>query len=341
MKKLKRIFAEKRMSRISEQALRRAQELLALIAIVCCSSVAWPQSFTLEQVLSSPFPSELSAAGRANRVAWIFNAKGERNVWIADGPDFVRTARQVTRYTGDDGQPIASLRLTPDGKAVAYVRGTELDERQESADPAHRVQQPKQQVWSKDVESAEPPRLLGELGCEDEGCEDIEISPDGKWATWASKRKLWLASLDGKQEAKELGFIRGNVHEPKWSSDSKSVAFVSGRGDHSFIGVFDIGGDAVRYLEPTVDKDDLPRWSPDGKWIAYIKTAGTQQKEPLIPIKPRPWSIWIAERVRYSCLKEAAGEEACMQIQWCCPYERDCGKRWVELTRAQLRLVRL
>jgi dipeptidyl aminopeptidase/acylaminoacyl peptidase len=295
MKKLKRIFAEKTMSRISEQVLRRPQELLAVIAIVCCSSVAWPQSFTLEQVLGSPFPSEFTAAARASRVAWIFNARGERNVWIADGPAFGRSAHQLTRYSGDDGQPISSLRLTPDGKTVLYVRGTELNERQESADPRHNVQQPRQQAWTKSVESDEAPRLLGEVSCEEEGCEDIEISPDGKWATWASKRKLWLTSLDGKPEAKELGFIRGNAHEPKWSPDSTSIAFVSGRGDHSFIGVFDIGGEAVRYLQPTVDNDDLPRWSPDGKWIAYIKTAGTEQKEPLIPVRPRPWSIWIAD----------------------------------------------
>ena len=295
MKKLKRILAAKTMSRISERALRRAQELLAVIAILCCSPGAWPQSFTLEQVLSSPFPSELTTAAQTNRVAWVFNAKGERNVWVADGPAFVRSARQLTPYTGDDGQPISSLRLTPNGKTVVYVRGTELNEQQESADPRHDVQQPKQQAWSKSVESDEAPRLLGEVSCEDEGCEDIEISPDGKWAAWASKRKLWLASLDRTQEAKELGFIRGNVHEPKWSPDSKSVAFVSGRGDHSFIGVLDIGGKSVRYLAPSVDKDDLPRWSPDGKWIAYIKTAGTQQKEPLIPIRPRPWSLWIAD----------------------------------------------
>src|ERR1700691_5823379 len=129
MKKLKRIlFAEKTISRTSGRALRRTQELLAVIAIVGCSSAAWPQSFTLEQVLGSPFPSELTAAGRANRVAWIFNARGERNVWIDDGPAFLRSARQLTRYTGDDGQPISSLRLTPDGKTALYVRGTELNE---------------------------------------------------------------------------------------------------------------------------------------------------------------------------------------------------------------------
>ena len=35
-----------------------------------------------------------------------------------------------------------------------------------------------------------------------------------------------------------------------------------------------------------------------------------------------------AGRVRYSCLKEAAGEEASMQIQWCCRDEKDSGNRW-------------
>ena len=34
-----------------------------------------------------------------------------------------------------------------------------------------------------------------------------------------------------------------------------------------------------------------------------------------------------AGRVRYSCLKEAAGEEALMQIQWCCRDEKDSGNR--------------
>src|SRR5262245_28313711 len=73
-------------------------------------------SFTLEQVMSSPFPSELVAAKQAPRIAWAFNAKGERNIWVADAPNF--QARQITHYSGDDGQAIASVRLTPDGKTV-------------------------------------------------------------------------------------------------------------------------------------------------------------------------------------------------------------------------------
>src|ERR1035437_10006572 len=83
-----------------------------------------PHAFSLEQVLSSPFPTNLVAADHASvgRIAWVFSAKGERNVWIADAPNF--EARQVTHYVGDDGVPIAALKLTPDGQTAVYVRGS-------------------------------------------------------------------------------------------------------------------------------------------------------------------------------------------------------------------------
>ncbi len=42
--------------------------------------------------MSSPFPSELVTATQNARVAWVFHAKGVRNVWVAEGPDFVHTA---------------------------------------------------------------------------------------------------------------------------------------------------------------------------------------------------------------------------------------------------------
>ena len=275
-------------------ALRSRIFLLLMLGSAVLASAQ--SSFTVEQVTSSPFPSELVVATQGNRVAWVFNAKGVRNVWVADGPDFAHSARQLTHYSADDGQPIASLRLTPDGKAVLYALGSELNDAQESANPASSTKGASQQVFALEVDAkGASPRLLGEMGCPEEDCEDIRISPDGKWALWSAKKKLWLASVDGKQAAKQLAIVRGSAVQPKWSPDGKHVAFVSEREGHSLIAIFDFDGASIRYVAPSVDKDAMPRWSPDGKWIVFVRTAGDEQKLPLIPVRPEPWALWIAD----------------------------------------------
>jgi dipeptidyl aminopeptidase/acylaminoacyl peptidase len=261
------------------------------------ATTLWAQPpFTLDQIMSSPFPSELVTASHGSRVAWVFDAKGVRNVWVAEGPDFSHTARPLTQYRVDDGQPIAGLQLTPDGRTVLYAVGTELNDAQESANPRSGKKGVKQQVFALDVDAKNStPRLMGEMGCPDEGCEDIQISPDGKWAVWPAKKKLWIASVDGAQQAKELASVRGTPVEPKWSPDGSHIAFVTKREGHSLIAIYDFGGESIRYLAPGVDRDDMPRWSPDGKWIVFARTAGEQTKLPLIPIRPQPWSLWVAD----------------------------------------------
>src|ERR1041385_4966262 len=107
--------------------------------------------FTLEQVMSSPFPTALTAAAKANRIAWVFNSRGERNVWIADAPEVA--GRQVTQYQGDNGQDIFSVKLTPDGKTVVYARGSEVSGEGHVANPTSEIKEPKQQVWAADMAS--------------------------------------------------------------------------------------------------------------------------------------------------------------------------------------------
>ena len=82
---------------------------------------AGSNSYTIEQIKGYPFPNELTTSATGSRIAWAFNERGARNVWVAEGPDF--KARRLTNYETDDGQELTSLSISADGKYVVYVRG--------------------------------------------------------------------------------------------------------------------------------------------------------------------------------------------------------------------------
>ena len=266
----------------------RCVAVVSILLPVYC----FAEGFTIEQVMSAPFPYGLTSASRAPRVAWVFDDKGERNIWVADAPDFV--PRQVTHYKGDDGQAIASMRLTPDGKTIVYARGSEINKEGTSANPTSQTKMPKQQAWTVNVSGGEP-RLLGDIGCNEEGCEDLQVSPDGKNVVWPAKKHLWIAPIDGKKKAEQLDELLGESDTPRWSPDGKRIAFRSNRKDHSFIAVLDLSTKKITYLAPTTNRDAGPVWSPDSKQVAFIRQPGIEFKRPLIPEFPRPWALWIAD----------------------------------------------
>jgi Tol biopolymer transport system component len=78
------------------------------------------------------------------------------------------------------------------------------------------------------------------------------------------------------------------------------IAFVSDRGDHSFVTIYEFGRNTLHYLSPSADRDMSPRWSPDGNQIAFVRLAGKREKQPLIPQMPKPWSIWVYDLAKDS-----------------------------------------
>ncbi len=247
------------------------------------------QTFTLDDVLSAPFPEHLTAS-REGALAWVRNDRGERNIWVATPPEY-RAAR-VTDYRGDEGQEIADLAWTADGRRLVYVRGGAPNRAGEVPHPTGVGEWPDRAVYVVGLEGASPRRLA-------EGAAPTP-SPDGATLAYVKSGQVWTVSLaadaDSAAGGRPLMTIRGSASQLRWSPDGSRLAFVSSRGDHAFVGVYDLERERVDYLAPSVDQDGDPEWSPDGNRLAFVRRPNVRRA---LPFEPRreghPWSIMVSD----------------------------------------------
>jgi dipeptidyl aminopeptidase/acylaminoacyl peptidase len=264
------------------ELLRLAALILAFLCVSALTVSA--QSFTLEQVMSSPFPSDLVTTKRGDKLAWAFDAEGRRNIWIAEAPAFA--SRQLTGYKTDDGAELTDLVFAPNGNMIAYARGNEQGKNQagEYANPTTDPAGTKKQVWIVDTRTGRT-TLIGEG-------EAPMFSPAGDQVLWIRGGDLLTAPVIGGKERK-LFEMRGNVNSPVWSADGTQLAFASMRGDHSFISIYEPRTNLLRFISPSVDRDTAPRWSPDGTRIAFIRQFSMPDTFSVDRDRLQPWAIWV------------------------------------------------
>lgn len=241
--------------------------------------------FSLESIMSSSFPTNLVAASEGEQVAWVLNKEGVRNIWTAAGP--LWEPRQATGYEKDDGQAISSLKFVG-RERIVFIRGGAPNRKGEIPNPTSNINSAKQQIWTIKLNETTPVLLAPGNA--------FSVSPDGELLTYIQSGKVWLKPVADSTAAKELFAIRGRPGSLRWSPNGQQLAFVSNRGDHSFVGVYDFESESIQYLSPSVDQDQNPVWSPDSQKLAFIRIPNEKQ---ILPFSPRrkglPWSIQVAE----------------------------------------------
>lgn len=229
------------------------------------------------------------------------NKNGAQNIWtITPGES---DARRVSNFT--DGRVLWPS-ISYDGSEVVFEHNFA--------------------IWKLDTESGKASEVaitrrgasagpgIERLRLNDQIAE-MQLSPDGRKVAFVVRGEVFAASATDGGDAARVSNSSGEEYQLAWAPDSRRLAYVSDRDGVPHLFLYDFTSNSETQLTRDAADDSTPRFSPDGKSLAFIRGAkelrvmdmaaktervvatGYFERPPLISDRPFAWSPdgkWLA-----------------------------------------------
>jgi tricorn protease len=192
---------------------------------------------------------------------FMSDRNGAQNIWAASSLTVQGTDAQPPKAvtTFRDGRVLWPT-ITRDGRTIVFERDFG--------------------VWSVDTASGQahevPIALRGApaaAGSEHrtftDQIQELALSPDGKKVAFTVHGEIFSASAKDGGDAARVTDTAGEESGLAWAPDSRKLAYVSDRSGTHQLFLYDFGSGKETPVTSGTARNDMPRYSPDGKWIAF------------------------------------------------------------------------